>query len=57
MRVKELIEELKKLNQDVKVYCLFLEDNPLQNNGANIDYVFEIRGAGKDKAGVYIREE
>lgn len=57
MRVKELIEDLKKLNQDAEVYCLFPNDNPLQNNGANIDYIFEIRGAGKDKDGVYIKED
>lgn len=55
MKVKELIEKLKQFNEESEVYCLFSDDNPL-NNGMNIDYIFELKGIDEKTDGVYIKE-
>ena len=56
MKVKELIAKLSLFSQEAEVYCLFPQENPLENNGADIDFVFELKGTeGRD--GVYIKEE
>lgn len=55
MKVKELIEKLKKFDENSTVYCLFPEDNPL-NNGINVDYVFELKGIDDKTDGVFIKE-
>ena len=55
MKVKELMDKLKKFDENSTVYCLFPDDNPL-NDGANIDYVFELKGVDTKTDGVYIKE-
>lgn len=55
MKVKDLIEKLKQFDEEATVYCLFPDDNPL-NNGTNIDYVFQLKGISEKVDGVFIKE-
>ena len=42
MKVKELIEELNKFNQELEVYMLGYDNNPLDNTGSGIEKIFEL---------------
>lgn len=56
MKVKELIKKLQQFDENSSIYCLFSDDNPLEN-GVNINCVFELKGIDEKTDGVYIKEE
>ncbi len=56
MKVKELIEELNKFNQELEVYMLRYDDNPLDNTGSGIEKIFELKG-NEVNTGLYIKED
>ena len=58
MLVKELIEYLKKCDENLEVYTIDSSGNPLKGEGFNTENVVEIK-CNKDKdgiEGVYILE-
>lgn len=59
MLVKELIEYLKKCDENFEVYTIDSSGSPLKGEGFNTNNVVEIK-CGKDKdniEGVYILED